>query len=79
MWQWAELWLYPVCLMLHAGFATVEHMQEEQKVLFLLLLEFLLLTSHWRAYGNLITGQSVWIYTTLIIVPVHLLSIGSVK
>lgn len=73
--QWAELWLYPVCLMLHAGFATVERMQEEQKVLFFLLLEFLLLTSLWKAYGNLIIGQLVWIYTTLIIVPVHLLCI----
>lgn len=44
--QWAELWLYPVCLMLHAGFATGEHMQEKQKMLFVLLLEFLLFTSH---------------------------------
>lgn len=61
--------------MLHAVFATVERMQEEQKVLFFLLLEFLLLTSLWKAYGNLITGQLVWIYTTLIIVPVHLLCV----
>lgn len=61
--------------MLHAGFATVERMQEEQKVLFFLLLEFLLLTSLWKAYGNLIIGQLVWIYTTLIIVLVHLLCI----
>lgn len=44
--QWAELWLYPVCLMLHAGIATRGHMQEKQKVLFLPLLEFLLITSH---------------------------------
>lgn len=61
--------------MLHAVFATVERMQEEQKVLFFLLLEFLLLTSLWKAYGNLITGQLVWIYTTLIIVPEHLLCV----
>lgn len=44
--QWAELWLYPVCLMLHAGFSSGGHMQEKQNVLFLPLLECLLITSH---------------------------------
>lgn len=61
--QWAELRLHPVCLMLHAAFATGEHVQEKQKMLFLLLLEFLLLTPHWKACCNLITGRLVWIYT----------------